>query len=76
MRLAMTRGTNKFRQREITRTLKAAKAAGVEISSVEVDPITGKIVVNIGTGRDDPKLSSADAVLMKLEKLKHGQQGK
>jgi hypothetical protein len=69
----MTRGRQVFRKRELTRSIKAAEAAGKKVDRVEVDPISGRIVVYFGNGGDDPKLNTADAVLMKLEKLKHGQ---
>jgi hypothetical protein len=63
----MVRRACKFRQREITRTIKAAQAAGVEVDRVEIDS-SGKIVVYLrGSGGGNPK-NTADAV---LEKLKH-----
>jgi precorrin-3B methylase len=62
----MGRGTCKFRQREITRTIKAARAAGVAVERIEVET-DGKIVVHVG-GNDPKKFNTADAV---LEKLKH-----
>jgi hypothetical protein len=62
------RGSCKFRQREITRSIRAAVAAGAKVDRVEVDP-DGKIVVHIGGGGDSPKqTNSADAI---LEKLNH-----
>ena len=63
----MARRACKFRQREITRTIKAARAAGVEVDRVEID-IEGKIVVHLVGSGDNPKANTADAV---LEKLKH-----
>jgi hypothetical protein len=46
----MARRACKFRQREITRTIKAARAAGVEVDRVEIDT-DGKIVVHLaGSG--------------------------
>jgi hypothetical protein len=67
----MARRACKFRQREITRTIKAARAAGVEVDRVEI-AIDGKIVVHlVGSGSDNPKLNTADAVLEKL-KNEHG----
>lgn len=38
---------SKFRQSDLTRALKAAIAAGLEIAAVEIDP-TGKIVIMTG----------------------------
>jgi hypothetical protein len=79
----MARGPNKFRQREITRTIKAAKAAGEKVNRVEVEP-DGKIVLYLGAGRDSPnqpndadialakmqqrRLNTADAILEELER--------
>jgi hypothetical protein len=42
------RTENRFRERELARAVKAAKAAGGE--RVEVDPASGKITVIIGKG--------------------------
>ena len=39
-----------FRQADITRALRAAKAAGLDIASYEIDPQTGRIVVTTQTG--------------------------
>jgi hypothetical protein len=59
----------KFRQREITRTIRAARAAGLAVDRVEVNS-DGRIVVHFGNGDDSPKkLNTADAV---LEELKNG----
>jgi len=63
----MARRACKFRQREITRTIRAVQAAGGAVARVEIET-DGKIVVHLGTGSDNPKLNTADAV---LEKLKH-----
>lgn len=68
------RGPNKFRQREITRTIKAAKAAGVEVDRIEVDP-DGKIVVHVVGQDGSPKkkeTNTADAAMEELERLKNG----
>lgn len=43
-----------FRQQDVTRALRAAISAGLQVSGYEVDPATGKIVVNTGpqSGKD------------------------
>jgi hypothetical protein len=66
----MARRPLRFRQREITRALRAARAAGYEVDDVEIG-VDGKIVVHIGSGGDNPtkKINTADAVLAKLDKL-------
>lgn len=38
-----------FRQQDVTRALRAAIAAGLQVSGYDVDPATGKIHVNTGT---------------------------
>jgi ribosomal protein S12 methylthiotransferase accessory factor YcaO len=49
----MARGPLSFRQRDLVRALKGAKAAGLEISKVEIDK-DGKIVVIIAR-LDEPR---------------------
>ena len=39
----------KFRQHDLTRALKGAIAAGVQITRVEIDP-SGKIMIQLGSG--------------------------
>jgi hypothetical protein len=38
------------RQQDITRALRAARAAGLEVAGYEIDPVTGKIVVTTIAG--------------------------
>jgi hypothetical protein len=39
-----------FRQQDVTRALRAARAAGLEVTGYEIEPTTGKIVVNTSVG--------------------------
>jgi hypothetical protein len=53
----MTERRPRFRQQELTRALRAARAAGLEVSGYEIDPDSGKITINTGTAvaaREDP----------------------
>jgi hypothetical protein len=45
---SMARRPATFRQHDLTRALRAARAAGLEVSGYEIDPATGKIHVNTG----------------------------
>jgi hypothetical protein len=44
----MPRGPVSFRQSDLTRALRAAKHAGLEVSGYEIESGTGNIVVHIG----------------------------
>jgi hypothetical protein len=39
-----------FKQRDVTRAVRAAKAAGLPVHRVEIDPRTGCIVIDTGAG--------------------------
>ena len=41
----MARASSTFRQRDVTKALKAASAAGLRITGYKIDPQTGKIEV-------------------------------
>ena len=45
----MARACAAFRQRDVTCAIRAAKAAGVDIRRIEIDP-NGKIVIIVGNG--------------------------
>jgi hypothetical protein len=45
----MARRPATFRQQDVTRALRAARAAGLEVTGYEIEPTTGKIVVNTST---------------------------
>jgi hypothetical protein len=50
----MSRGAYTFRQGDVTRAVRAVRAAGIEVRRVEVDR-AGKIVVVTGEpGKDEP----------------------
>jgi hypothetical protein len=53
----MARGKLSFRQSDVTRAIKAAIAAGIDVARVEIDK-EGKIV--IVTGKPDPVQNSVD----------------
>jgi hypothetical protein len=44
----MSRGTQTFKQIDLTRALRAAKAAGIEVTRIELDAVSGKIVITTG----------------------------
>jgi hypothetical protein len=45
----MTERPLRFRQQDLTRALRAARAAGLEVSGYEIDPVSGKITISTGT---------------------------
>jgi hypothetical protein len=49
----MARSSSAFRQGDVTRALRAARAAGVNITRVEIEPATGKIVIVTGGAPTD-----------------------
>jgi hypothetical protein len=51
----VSRGPTTFRQADITRALRAARAAGLEVSGYEIDPVTGKITITTASAGDEKK---------------------
>ncbi len=49
-----------FRHRDLTATLKAMVKAGVDVRAVEIDPITGKIVILTIAGGDKEPTTDLD----------------
>jgi hypothetical protein len=56
----MSRGTQTFKQGDVTKALKAAAAAGVGVRRIEIDPRDGKIVIVAGQPEADSS-SAGDA---------------
>jgi len=56
----MSRGPATFRQVDVTRALRAARAAGLNVSGYEIDPCTGRIVVNTRGSADDKPVTDLD----------------
>jgi hypothetical protein len=42
------RTPNRFREREVARVMRAAKASGVPVKEITIDPVTGKIAIVVG----------------------------
>ena len=52
----MTRRRAVFRQTDVTRALRAARAAGLEVAGYEIDSATGKITITTVTGTAVPAI--------------------
>lgn len=53
----MSRSPSNFRQQDVSRAIKAAKTAGLELVRVEVDPKTAKIVLVVKDGETETKIN-------------------
>jgi len=53
----MGRSRSTVRQGDVQRVMKAAKVAGMDVSRVEVDPSTGKIVLVVKEGEGETKIA-------------------
>ena len=67
----MARGPNKFKQRDVTRALRAAMAAGIEVGRFEIGT-DGKIVVVPAEGSPMVPVDDLDRELADFE-MRHGQ---
>jgi hypothetical protein len=56
----MAARANQVRQVDITRALRAARAAGLEIVGYEVEPATGRIVIKTQTGDTTEPTNAVD----------------
>ena len=68
----MPRRPGAFRQQDVVRALRAARAAGLEVSGYEIDPVTGKIVVNTGAEAKPSPASSFDTWMANRERKTKG----
>jgi hypothetical protein len=60
----MPRGSQIFRQSDVTRAIKATKAAGEDVTRVEIGP-DGRIVVIVGKPGAPPIAAATDPALEK-----------
>jgi hypothetical protein len=56
----LPRGSQTFRKRDIVTAVKAARSAGVEIGRIEIDAVTGKIIIVAAYGPLDGQGSPLD----------------
>ena len=60
LRKAMARRPTAFRQQDVTRALRAARSAGLEVVGYEIDPATGKIIINTNSRPEATRASDLD----------------
>ena len=48
----MGRRSCSFRQRDVTKAVKAVAAAGCQVARAEIEPTTGKIIVVVGSPQE------------------------
>ena len=65
-RRQVPRGAARIREREVARVMRAAKASGMPVKEITVDPTTGKIAVVVDDR--DPTSNDLDTWMAKREK--------
>jgi len=71
--MTMARGPSTFKQGDVTKAVKGAVAAGLDVVRVEIDP-TGKIVIQLANGgaKERAAPDDLDRELAEFERL-HGE---
>ncbi len=68
---AMARRPAAFRQQDVARALRAARAVGLEVVGYEIDPATGKILVNTNAAATRKADASPDAEFERWLERRH-----
>jgi hypothetical protein len=64
------RTQNRFRERELKRAMRAAKASGMPIREITIDPETGRIGIVLVAGEESPGAAAWDEATEKLQTTK------
>ena len=67
----MARKPTAVKQGELTRALRAAKNAGIEVASMEIDTTSGKIVIMTSAAPGPQPANPLDGWLAKRRKTEH-----
>jgi hypothetical protein len=68
----MARAPAAFKLSDLARAIKGAQAAGVKPQRVEIDPVTGKIVMIFGDGTPPAPIDDLDRELAEFEARHEG----
>jgi len=68
----MARATSTFRQQDVTRALRACVAAGMKAQRVEIDPVTGKIIMVFNNGATANASESAEPAALDAWRASRG----
>jgi hypothetical protein len=61
----MSRRPCALRETDLKRAVKAVRAAGMDITGIEIEPVTGKIKIVTGGGSDVEKVADLDTWMVK-----------
>jgi hypothetical protein len=59
------RSASKFQKTDVIRATKAVLAAGVDISGIEIEPVTGKITIMTSSSSGAEKITDLDRWIAK-----------